>query len=210
MIDLKYTTEYNPEHWFRIHKCFDDSTALTLLSFFPEEAHFSETGKRDGANKFRTFAKKDTPLGDMFKDFADREFRIHLSDITSVNCTEGELRVELCQDGPGFYLEPHIDISEKVITLQIYLDQGNEDWGTSLYTQAGTYYETVPFVHNTGWMSTMNSPLIHGVEQNIVDGIRKSVIINYVVGNWRDKEQLYDYASSPGDDIPQHQEEQET
>ena len=59
-------------------------------------------------------------------------------------------------------------------------------------------------------MSTCNSRLIHGVEQNLVDGIRKSVIINYVVGNWRDKEQLYDYAPSSGDDVPQHQEEQET
>jgi len=207
-VRLNYTNNTNPERWFGINDCFTD--ADEILKYFPTEAHFSDTGKRDGANKFRTFARADTPLGNIFKDFTNRDFRLHLSDITGVDCTAGKLRVELCQDGPGFYLERHIDIPEKVITLQIYLGEGKEEWGTSFYSETGALYSTVPFVHNTGWMSTCNSRLIHGVEQNLVDGIRKSVIINYVVGNWRDKEQLYDYAPSSGDDVPQHQEEQET
>ena len=83
-----------------------------------------------------------------------------------------------------------LDIPEKLITMQIYLQGGKPAWGTSIYRKVGIF-QTVPFVHNTGWLSLNKSPLIHGVRENVVDGIRKSVIINYVVGEWRDKEQLY-------------------
>jgi len=209
-VNIKYESNQNPEQWFLITQCFIDPDKL--LEYFPNDIHFSENGKRDGIHSlFRTFVKKDTPLGKLFKDFESRQFRLHLSDITGVDCTVGDLRIELCQEGPGFYLERHVDIPEKILTMQIYLGEGNEEnWGTSFYTSQGVLYTTVPFKHNTGWMTTMNNPLIHGVEQNKVDGIRKSVIINYVAGNWRDKEQLYDYASSSGDDVPQYQEEQET
>ena len=50
---------------------------------------------------------------------------------------------------------------------------------------------TVPFRRNEGWLSHNKSPLVHGVEKKVVDGIRRSVIINYINGNWRDKSQLY-------------------
>jgi hypothetical protein len=53
-------------------------------------------------------------------------------------------------------------------------------------------FYTNEFRHNTGWMSFGGSPLIHGVEKNAqVDGARRSIIINYVVGDWKDTHQLY-------------------
>ena len=33
---------------------------------------------------------------------------------------KGKLRIELCADASGFWLEEHVDISEKLMTLQIY------------------------------------------------------------------------------------------
>ena len=190
MIYINYTSHSNPERYLHIKNCFLKPDKI--LEYFPDEVIDKPlTGKRDAANKFRMFAKKGTELGNIFADFDKLDFRLHMTDITGVDCSKGRLRVELCQDGPGFYLEPHIDIPEKIITLQVYLGEGNQDWGTKLYNSEKVIYSSVPFEHNTGWCMSCDSPLIHGVEKNKVDGVRKSVIINYVTDNWRDKEQLY-------------------
>jgi hypothetical protein len=102
------------------------------------------------------------------------------------------LRVELCQDGPGFYLDRHIDIPEKLITLQIYLGGGSDSWGTSLYdNDTGKLVHTNLFKHNTGWLTWAYGNVLHGVEKNMVDDTRRSVIINYVAGDWKDLDQLY-------------------
>lgn len=202
-VNISYTTNSSPDTWFHIHKCFTPSIADKLLTFFPDHEEKPITGKREGANKFRQFVSKQrTPeLAKIFADFETQALRHHFSDITGVDCTQGHLRIELCQDGPGFYLDTHVDIPEKLITLQIYLGTGKEDWGTTLYYPQGAVHRTVPFLHNSGWMGHKDAPLLHGVIKEKVDGLRKSVIINYVVGNWRDTEQLYDYASSEGDDL---------
>ena len=202
MLNLSYTSYKTPQEWFHIHKCFTDESANRILDYFPDPVDMPITGKRDGANDFRLFvSKQKTPeLAEFFAEFDTAETRKMFTDMTGVDCVTGHLRIELCQDGAGFYLDTHVDIPEKLITLQIYLDEGDRAWGTTLFTEDDVY-RTVPFEHNSGWMSHKNTPLLHGVRENVVDGIRKSVIINYVVGNWRDKEQLYDYASSSRDDI---------
>ena len=203
MINISYTSNANPELWFHIHQCFTDKVASKILDYFPEPNEKPNTGKRDGASKFRQFvSKSETPeLAKLFADFDTSSIRHHFTDITGVDCTQGHLRIELCQDGPGFFLDTHVDIPEKLITLQIYLGEGKEDWGTTLFYESGRVHRTVPFIHNSGWLGHKDGPLLHGVLKEKVDGIRKSVIINYVVGNWRDTEQLYDYAPSEGNDL---------
>jgi len=192
MLNLTHTKWDKPEEWWHIHSCFDDKILSRVIQHFPEPKEAPITGKRDGANDFRKFASRmHTPvLAKLFEEFDSAETRKQFTDLTGVDCGNGHLRVELCQDSAGFYLEPHIDIPEKLITMQIYLQGGKPAWGTSIHRKVGIF-QTVPFVHNTGWLSHNKSPLIHGVRENVVDGIRKSVIINYVVGEWRDKEQLY-------------------
>jgi len=192
MIPIKYTKYEIPNEWFHIHTCFEERTAQQILKYFPQPLDMPVTGKRDGANDFRMFVSKERnpQLAELFAEFDTPEVRDMFKDITGVDCSTGHLRIELCQDASGFYLEPHIDIPEKLITLQIYLDAGKPSWGTTIFNKKSVFF-TVPFMHNQGWMSHCNSPLIHGVQQDIVSDVRKSVIINYVVGDWRDTAQLY-------------------
>ena len=117
--------------------------------------------------------------------------KMKMSDITGVDMKYGNLRIELCQDGPEFWLEQHVDIPEKLMTLQIYLDKGNENWGTVLYSQPDQVFMELPFKSNTGWLGVLGEPVIHGVPKKKVDGVRKSVIINYVTSDWKDTDQLY-------------------
>ena len=41
--------------------------------------------------------------------------------ITGANLRVGQLRIEYCQDVAGFWLEPHVDIPVKLITMLVNL-----------------------------------------------------------------------------------------
>ena len=188
---LDYEFNNAPADWFYIKKAFPIAFANSLLEFFPEAEAGNNTGKRDGSNEYRTFITKEIPKAyDLFEAWNTLYSKQMFSDLTGIDCTRGKLRIELCQDAPGFWLEKHIDIPEKLITLQIYLGDGDVNWGTSLYHSKGSHM-TVPFVHNQGWLTVAGSKCVHGVEPDVINGIRRSIIINYVVGDWRDTEQLY-------------------
>lgn len=190
---LEYQQKDYPSPWAEVTKAFDDSFANKLLDFFPSTVETIDyDGRRSCTNNFRTFVNRDTSseLTDMFKEWDTHHARDFFSDISGVDCSSGILRIELCQDGPGFFLDKHIDIPEKFITLQVYLGEGDVGWGTSIYNN-NILYHTNKFIHNTGWLSYKGSPLIHGIEKNVVTGIRRSIIINYVVDQWTDTNQLY-------------------
>lgn len=180
-----------PLRWVHVVQCWSDDTADKLLEYFPKPIPVDYDGRRASANEFRTFVTRDkTPeLAELFSNFDTPEARAYFTDLSGVDCSQGKLRIELCQDGPGFWLENHIDIPEKLITLQVYLGDGKHNWGTELFWETGQI--TVPFEHNSGWLGNKHNKIIHGVPKKTVDGIRKSVIINYVVGDWNDKDQLY-------------------
>lgn len=190
---LEYERKEFPAPWIDVNKAFDESFADALLSYFPSEVYSIDyDGRRSCTNDFRTFVNRDTniELVEMFKDWDTSESREFFSEISGQDCSDGTLRIELCQDSSGFYLDKHIDIPEKYITLQVYLGEGDETWGTSIYNNNDLYH-TNKFIHNTGWMSFKGSPLIHGIEKGVINGIRRSVIINYVIGDWNDTDQLY-------------------
>ena len=189
MID--YTPYTTPEKWWRVHKAFTEAQVKKMIKLFPEEVSENLSGRRASANKFRTFITRDSKGADIFKDWNTLEKKMKKSDITGVDMKYGNLRIELCQDGPEFWLEQHVDIPEKLMTLQIYLDKGNENWGTVLYSQPDQVFMELPFKSNTGWLGVLGEPVIHGVPKKKVDGVRKSVIINYVTSDWKDTDQLY-------------------
>ena len=175
-----------------VTQCWTDDTPDRILRHYPAVCpDVPHTGQRSSANQFRMFVTRShTPeIAGLFENFNTNESRDYFTDLTGVDCSAGLLRIELCQDSPGFWLQNHVDIPEKLITLQIYLGAGRRGWGTKLLWPTGDI--TVPFEHNTGWLSHQNARVLHGVPEKTVDGVRKSVIINYVSGDWADVDQLY-------------------
>lgn len=192
---LKKIREYNlPNHWVLIEQAFEDDIADKILSFFPPSPVITQfDGRRAAANEFRQFiTRKSTPeIAELFHFLDTDEAKTYYSKLTGVDCSEGKLRIELCSDAPGFYLENHVDIPEKLLTLLVFVGEGPEYWGTSIFDNDNEYVRTVPFRHNAGWLTHKNAGIVHGVRENTIDGYRKSVIINYVVGDWKDIDQLY-------------------
>jgi len=188
----KYEEFHYPGHWFLVNQAFDDNTIEKIHSLFTNNPLITKfDGRRAAANEFRQFITRDNDTDRIFAPLDTPGARAYFTEITGVDCSEGKLRVELCQDAPGFYLENHIDIPEKLLTLLVFVGEGPLYWGTSIFDEDNEYVRTVPFRHNAGWLTHKNAEIVHGVRENTIDGLRKSVIINYVVGDWRDTEQLY-------------------
>jgi hypothetical protein len=104
----------------------------------------------------------------------------------------GYLRIEYCQDGDGFWLEPHTDIGAKLFTLLIYLSDGAEaaDWGTDIYDGNLRHVGQAPFGFNRGLIFVPGKDTWHGFRPRPIRGIRRSIIVNYVKDEWRAREQL--------------------
>lgn len=102
------------------------------------------------------------------------------------------LRVEYAQDVTGFWLEPHSDLGVKKLTVLIYLsdDDGHEDLGTDIYDGKDQWAARTPFSPNIALAFVPGDNTFHGFKKRSINGVRKSLILNYVTKEWRDREQL--------------------
>jgi len=102
------------------------------------------------------------------------------------------LRIEYTQDKEGFWLEPHTDIGVKKFTMQIYLsrDPEAETWGSSVYADAETFVRNVPYKSNRANVFVPSLMTWHGFTPRPINGIRKSLIVNYVTDQWRARHEL--------------------
>jgi len=101
-------------------------------------------------------------------------------------------RLEYAQDTDGFWLEPHTDLGVKRFTMLIYLPdgEGQGDLGTDLYADQKTWAKREPFADNTALVFVPGDNTWHGLARRPISGVRKSVIMNYVTGDWRERGQL--------------------
>ncbi|WP_026380982.1 2OG-Fe(II) oxygenase [Afifella pfennigii] len=102
------------------------------------------------------------------------------------------LRMEYAQDVDGFWLVPHTDIGVKRFTLLIYLsdDPSHADLGTDIYVDKETHIGRSPFRPNAALLFVPSDRTWHGFEKRPINGVRRSLIVNYVTDEWRAREQL--------------------
>ena len=112
------------------------------------------------------------------------------------------LRIEYAQDVNGFWLEPHTDLSVKKLTILIYLsdDADHETLGTDIYAAKDQWAARKPFTPNTATAFVPGDNTYHGFEKRPIKGIRRSLIVNYVTTEWRDRKQL----AFPGQPVSSH------
>ncbi|MEO8813377.1 MAG: hypothetical protein ABI376_10760 [Caulobacteraceae bacterium] len=102
------------------------------------------------------------------------------------------VRIEYAQDTNGFWLEPHTDLGVKRLTMQIYMSAGAEqgDLGTDLYSRPGSRTRRIAFEDNSALIFVPGPDTWHGLERRPIVGVRRSIIVNYVTGDWLAREQL--------------------
>jgi len=107
------------------------------------------------------------------------------------------LRLEYAMDASGFWLWPHTDLGVKRLTFLYYLaEDGQEDLGTDIYAAEDRWVKRAAFRRNEALMFVPSNNTWHGFEQRPINGVRRSIVMNYVTDAWRDRWQLA-YADKP-------------
>ena len=92
------------------------------------------------------------------------------------------VRVEIICDREGFWLKPHCDIKEKLMSGLIFVNNAkeSEDLGTDFYNEKLEKVKTVPYKHNYGYLFTSGPNTWHGMEKKKIIKERRCIQVNYV------------------------------
>lgn len=186
-------------HW-RLFDVFAAEVCAALASLpLPRGPSGDTRGKRETHNHVRRFfspalCRRFPVCRRVAADFAGPPVLHRLEQLCALDLTGSFLRIEYCQDGAGFWLEPHTDIGAKLLTMQVYLSQGPDaaGWGTDLLDQGWTLVTTVPAVFNSALLFVPADDTWHGFHKRPIEGVRRSIIINYVKPEWRSRHELVD------------------
>jgi hypothetical protein len=168
---------------------------IAALPFAPTELN-GESGRRELHNPQRRYA-----AGEVLREhpvaralalaFQSIPVVTSLAVVTGVVLAGAFLRIEFALDLDGFWLEPHTDLGVKLLTLFLQLaGPGQESLGTDLYSDATTWAVRAPFAWNAALVFAPSERSWHGFEPRPIEGVRRSVIVNYVTNEWRSREQL--------------------
>lgn len=182
---------------WRVHELLPQSLAKALASlpFTPVDLQ-GVSGRRELHNDQRAYFAGEVldrfPVARQLADaFQSPRIVQALMLLTGALLVGTYLRIEYAIDVDGFWLEPHTDLGVKTFTMLFQLGQaGQEGLGTDLYFGPGAWAETVPFGWNSALLFVPSDRTWHGVEPRRIEGLRRSIIVNYVTEDWRAREQL--------------------
>jgi len=184
-------------HWLIANTLPEEIARAVVNLPVPAPVIGDTLGRRDSHNSSRWFfspenRKRFAVCAEVAGAFQKSATVSLLERETGADFSGGFLRIEYCQDTGGFWLEPHTDIGAKLITLTIFLSDapGSEDWGTDIYDNERRHIGRAPGAFNNGYAFIPASDTWHGVEKRTFNGIRRSIIINYVKPEWRSRHEL--------------------
>ena len=152
------------------------------------EGKFRE-GILDGgkAIKFRCFIEKNNSknfphLSNLIEELQSKDVYEYIGDLIKKDLSNSYVRVEIICDRQGFWLKPHCDIKEKLISGLFFANPFNEseNLGTDFYDANLNKVKTVPYKHNYGYFFTSGPNTWHGMEKKEIKKERRCIQINYV------------------------------
>ena len=152
------------------------------------EGKFRE-GISDGgkALKFRCFITKENSnefpaLTNLIKELQSKETHSKMSDLINKDLSNSYVRVEVICDREGFWLKPHCDIKEKLMSCLLFVNKHNEseDLGTDFYDSNLNLVKTLPYKDNYGYFFSSGPNTWHGMEKKDIVKERRCLQVNYV------------------------------
>jgi hypothetical protein len=124
--------------------------------------------------------------------FQSQEALAAVESHTGLDLTGLYLRIEYCLDSQGFWLEPHTDIGVKRLTLQVYCarDAAAHGWGSSIYDTDRRWTGNIDGSFANAMMFVPANDTWHGFEPRRIDGVRRSLIVNFVTADWQNRGEL--------------------
>ncbi len=142
------------------------------------------------AIKFRRFIKKDNSenfphINNLIEELRSKDAHGYIGELIKKDLNNSYVRVEIICDRQGFWLKPHCDIKEKLISCLLFANPFNEseNLGTDLYEMNDkklNKVKTVPYRNNYGYFFTSGPNTWHGMEKKEIKRERRCIQINYV------------------------------
>ncbi|PPR45355.1 MAG: hypothetical protein CFH18_00338 [Alphaproteobacteria bacterium MarineAlpha5_Bin8] len=181
------------QHW-EISECLDENT-LNEISYadiptgdraYDGTRAADHTGKGlDG--KLRLYLTKENCnsypyLKQLISKMQNKDLYLKLSKILNKDLNNAFVRLEIISDKKGFWLKPHKDISEKLMTMMIWANPYNESdiLGTDLYNDNLKIVKTIKYEHNKGYFFASGKDTWHGLEKKEIIKERRCIQLNYV------------------------------
>ena len=152
------------------------------------EGKFRE-GISDGgkALKFRCFITKENAskfpnLTNFIQELQNKKTYEKISNLIGKDLSNSYVRVEVICDRKGFWLKPHCDIKEKLISCLLFVNKFNEseDLGTDFYDSELKKIKTLPYRDNYGYFFSSGPNTWHGMEKKEIVKERRCLQVNYV------------------------------
>ena len=187
----KYQSPFN--YWIINEPLSDDTIDEIYKTPIPSgEVIFDGTraGDKNGKDllsKLRVFIDQNNytefpNLKNLISEMQSKECQKLIEGMLNVNLTNSYVRVEVIADKDGFWLEPHCDIKEKLMSSIIFVNKYGEDenLGTDFYHPDLSIAKTIPYRNNYGYIFTAEKNSWHGLEKKKIKKERRCIQINYV------------------------------
>ena len=139
------------------------------------------------ALKFRCFVTKENSnnfphLTKFINELQSKETTKKVSELTGKDLFNSYVRVEIICDRQGFWLKPHCDIKEKLMSCLLFVNKHNEneDLGTDFYDNNLNKVKTLPYKDNYGYFFSSGPNTWHGMEKKDIKKERRCLQVNYV------------------------------
>ena len=152
------------------------------------EGQFRE-GITDGgkALKFRCFITKENSnnfpnLTKFINELQNKNTYENISKLIDKDLSKSFVRVEVICDRAGFWLKPHCDIKEKLMSCLLFVNKHNEseELGTDFYDINLNKVKTLPYRDNYGYFFSSGPKTWHGMEKKEIVKERRCLQVNYV------------------------------
>ena len=181
------------KHW-ELNNCLSDESINEINSAKIPHGDRAYDGTRaadhtgDGKDgKLRLFITKDNAdhFPNLKKTINNLQNKILVSKISKIlqkDLSKSFVRLEIIADKKGFWLKPHKDIKEKLMTMMIWSNPYNESemLGTDLYNNNFEIVKTVKYIHNSGYFFSSGQDTWHGLELKEIKKERRCIQVNYV------------------------------
>ena len=181
MIDESYNTQIDDPARYEIN--YDGTRAID-----GGDGNFRE-GISDGgkALKFRCFLEKHNTqefpeLFSLVQELQSKKTHEYIGSLIDKDLSKSYVRLEVICDRKGFWLKPHCDIKEKLLSCLLFVNRfgESEDLGTDFYNSKLELVKTVPYKDNYGYFFSSDKNSWHGMEKKVIQKDRRSIQINYV------------------------------
>ena len=181
MINEIYNTEIDDPARYQIN--YDGTRAID-----GGDGKFRE-GIADGGKgvKFRCFlekhnAKEFPELLKLVNELQSKNMCQYIGSLIKKDLSKSFVRFEVISDRKGFWLKPHCDIKEKLLSCLLFVNRfgESEELGTDFYNDKLERVKTVPYKNNYGYFFSSNENSWHGMEKKEIKKERRCIQINYV------------------------------